>query len=80
MVYVFSVQFLSENNVIEYDTIKGVYDCKETAVEKAKKQLKAQMAMWPDSMVVKIGKGKVALKCQGGCSKIYHIKELELNK
>ena len=78
--YVFTVQFLNENDNIEYSVIKGVYDCKETAKEEASKSLNAQKAMWPDSTISKTGKGKVALKCQGGCSKIYHIQEFELNK
>ena len=78
--YVFTIQFLNENDNIEYSVIKGVYDCKETAKEQAIKALKSQQAMWPDSYATNLGKGKVALKCPEGCSKIYHIQEFELNK
>lgn len=78
--YIFTIQFLNENDNIEYSIIKGVYDCKETAVEEATKALKTQQAMWPDSYAKNIGKGKVALKCKDGCSKIYHIKEMLLNQ
>lgn len=77
--YIFSIQFLNEKNNIEYSINKGVYDCKETAIEVAKKSLNSQKAMWPDSYVCKISKGKVALKCKEGCSKVYYIQEIELN-
>lgn len=56
--YVFEIQFLNENNNIEYSVIKGVYDCKETAKEKASKSLNSQKAMWPDSKIVKVGKAR----------------------
>ncbi len=81
--YIFSIQFLNEKDSLEYNVIKGVYDCKETAKEEAKKALNAQKALWPDSYAVKIGEGdtfvKVALKCKDGVSKIYLIQEVPLN-
>ena len=61
-IYIFTIQFLNENDNIEYSIIKGVYDCKETAKEEATKALKAQKAMWTGSTIQVIGKGKVALK------------------
>lgn len=78
--YILTVQFWNENLTCDYCVIKGVFDCKETAIEEAKKQLNAQKSLWADSYIVKLSKGKVALKSTSGISKIYTITEKTLNQ
>lgn len=79
-VYVFTIEFWNEDLTCDYCVIKGVFDCKETVIEEAKKQINAQKALWADSYIVKLAKGKVALKSTSGISKIYTITEKILNQ
>ena len=82
-VYIFRIQFLNEKNSIEYSIVKGVYDCKETALEEARKSLNAQKNLWPGSYEVQVAKRDAciitALKCKDGVTKTYGIHEVPLN-
>ena len=78
--YIFTVSFWTAELTCEYDVIKGVYDCKETAIEEAKKQIKSQKALWPDSYIRKLETNKVALCSTTGISKVYTIQKKNLNQ
>lgn len=78
--YIFTISFWTAELTCEYDVIKGVYDCKETAIEEVKKQIKSQKALWSDSYIRKLAKNKIALCSTTGISKVYTIQKKNLNQ
>lgn len=77
-VFVYTIEFLNAENVIEYKTVKGVY----TSMERAKKDLfhdmMQQFDMWEGSYIVKLGKAKVGLVKDGYHKMVYQVIEKDV--
>lgn len=78
--YVFTIEFFNASNNLEYSTIKGIFDYRGSAEEAAFRSLNTQKALWPGSEIVQINSNKTALKSGCGFSKVYTVKEMQLNK
>jgi len=78
--FVFTVKFLNQDQNVEYEMVKGVYDNKQLAKESVLKELHMQQEMWKDSYTVKLGKAKMGLISKDGYSKVYSLIEKELNQ
>lgn len=57
-VYVFSIQYINKENVIDYSVVQGVYTDKEIAKQIAKKECEQQQRFWKDSIARKEFKKK----------------------
>ena len=78
-VFVYTVEFLNAENVMEYKTVKGVYTSMELAKIDLFRDMKQQLDMWEGSYMVKLGKAKEGLVTKYGC-KIYQVIEKEVNQ
>lgn len=77
--YVLTIQFFDGEQNMEYSSVDAVFANKEEAKAYATRKINDQKSMWKGSWVQKICKGKVALRGGfDGCSKVYHIKEMEV--
>lgn len=77
-VFVYTVEFLNAENVMEYKTVKGVYASMERAKKDLFRDMMQQFDIWDGSYMVKLGKAKEGLVSKEGYSKVYQVIEKEV--